>query len=212
MLLVPGAAWADEAEDDPSLRFELIEGAIEGSNIVVVDDDEDESLWQIDYTDTPCARDVAIARLLSVAASQAGTTDGDRYQNATVEAGSTFNTMGPCTAYVWWCFNEAGLRDCLMDGAATTYPHELRDWYEERGGFTPAGSYVPRPGDIWLTDNPTGRPFPDASATHSGIVDHVSEDGRTIYVWEHVNGYVHLVVEQADHETLVGYARPVIDG
>ena len=153
-------------------------------------------------------RDAMVSRLLATCASQNGITDGYRYQNAAIDAGSTFNYMGPCTAYVWWCFNEAGLKYQFMDGAATTYPHDVRDWYTARGAFREKGSYTPQPGDIWITDNPGGRPFAGASATHAGIVDHVSSDGVYIYCWEHVNGYVHLVTERYDHGTLVGYACP----
>lgn len=213
-IFAPATASAGTAETatDPSLRCEIVEAALEdmvSGALAKASQGADASISRASGTaQTPCSKDVAVARLLAVASSQAGITDGDRYQNAAIEAGSTFNGMGPCTAYVWWCFDAAGLSPCFMDGAATTYPHEVRDWYAARDAFEPKGSYTPQPGDIWLTDNPTGRPFPEASATHAGIVDHVSDDGQTIYCWEHVNGYVHLVAERADHETLIGYARP----
>ena len=157
-------------------------------------------------------RDEQVRRLLEVCRSQNGITDGHRYQNAAIDAGSTFNYMGPCTAYVWWCFREAGLTYQFMDGAATTYPHDVRDWYTARGAFKAKGTYTPQPGDIWIVDNPGGRPFAGASATHAAIVDHVSADGVYIYCWEHVNGYVHLVAERYDHGTLVGYACPTYNG
>ena len=152
-------------------------------------------------------RERVVARLLAAASSQDGVTDGDRYQNAAIEGGSTFNSFGPCTAFVYWCFQEAGLRYQFMDGGATTWPHELSDWYSARGRMLPWGSR-PQPGDLWLDNYPATRPFPEASATHSGIVDHVSVDGRTVYVWEHVNGYVHLCAENYQLWYLTGYAQP----
>ena len=212
-IFAPAVARAGTAETtDPSLRCEIVEAALEDmvpGALTKTSQGADASISRASGTaQTPCSKDVAVARLLAVASSQAGITDGDRYQNAAIEAGSTFNGMGPCTAYVWWCFDAAGLSPCFMDGAATTYPHEVRDWYAARDAFEPKGSYTPQPGDIWLTDNPTGRPFPEASATHARIGEHASAAGQTIDCLEHVNGFVHLVAERAVHETLIGYARP----
>ncbi|MBM6757045.1 CHAP domain-containing protein [Collinsella tanakaei] len=152
-------------------------------------------------------RERVVARLLAAASSQDGVTDGDRYQNAAIQAGSSFNSFGPCTAFVYWCFQEAGLHYQFMDGGATTWPHELCDWYTARGRMLPRASR-PQPGDLWIDNYPATRPFPSASATHSGIVDHVSANGRTVYVWEHVNGYVHLCAERYDLWYLTGYAQP----
>ena len=160
-----------------------------------------------EHTGERLPRERVVARLLAVAASQAGVTDGDRYQNAAIAAGSSFNSFGPCTAFVYWCFQEAGLQYQFMDGGATTWPHEMWDWYIARGWTIPVGTR-PQPGDIWVDNLPATRPFPEASATHSGIVDHVSADGRTIYVWEHVNGYVHLCAESSTLWYLSGYATP----
>ncbi|MBM6779912.1 CHAP domain-containing protein, partial [Collinsella tanakaei] len=160
-----------------------------------------------EHTGERLPRERVVARLLAVAASQAGTSDGYRYQDAAIAGGSTFNTMGPCMAYIYWCFQEAGLHYQLMDGAATTYPHELLEWYSSRGRILPAGSR-PQPGDIWIVDNERYRPFEEAIASHVGIVDHVSADGAHVYAWEHVNGSVRLVEENSQLWYLVGYAQP----
>lgn len=147
------------------------------------------------------------ARLIAVAASQNGITDGERYQNRVVADGGSADPMGPCGAFVYWCFQEAGMTYQFMDGGTTAYPHEIADWYRNQGRL----ETTPRPGDIWLVDQPAFRPWADASpGTHAGIIASVSPDGRSLYVWEHIYGRVQLLYEDlyVPNGSITGFARP----
>ena len=153
------------------------------------------------------SHDAIVRRLIDVAASQNGITDGDRYQNAVVASGGTANHMGPCCAYVYWCFKQAGLTYQYMDGTASAFPHEVADWYRDHGRLASS----PKPGDIWLIDQPAYRPWAGASAgTHAGIVAAVAPDGSHLYVWEHIYGRVQLLYEDIyiPDGSITGFARP----
>lgn len=151
--------------------------------------------------------DEVAARVIATAASQNGITDGWRYQDRVVADGGTMNHMGPCAAFVYWCFQEAGMKYQFMNGAASSFPHEIADWYRNQGRL----ESTPKPGDIWLIDQPAFRPWAGASeGTHAGIVASVAPDGKTLYVWEHIYGRVQLLYEDLyiPEGSITGFARP----
>lgn len=156
-----------------------------------------------------------VSRLIAVAASQDGITSrNSKYVDALRWAGGVTDPMGPCMTYVWWCFQEAGFHYQLVDGEFDSgYPHDTEAWYSSRGRIYDD----PQPGDIWLVNQPSHgwQYIGPVSATHAGIVASVERDAdghvSYVYVWEHVDGWVHLVRETPDNIVggwLVGYARP----
>lgn len=164
------------------------------------------------YTGERLSKQEMVDRLVSIASSQNGTTSADAYVNALTLTGADPDPYGPCMTFVWWCFHQAGFDNQLMDGQPNAWPHVTADWYSSRGRLM--GS--PEPGDIWLVNQPyiAGNPA-GLSATHAGLVSSVeyNTDGSIayVYVWQHVNGWVHLVREDPYHiyaGQITGYARP----
>lgn len=92
---------------------------------------------------------------------------------AVAAAGGILCPYGPCMSYVWWCFDKAGLRMFLCDGAVTGYPHHNYDWYNSRGRV----NYSPQVGDIAFFRYAGWADAIGASASHAGIVVGVSGNG-----------------------------------
>ena len=155
------------------------------------------------------SRAALVQRVLAIARSRDGIESPDDYINALSCAGGSVDPYGPCMTYIWWCFQQAGMRYQLLDGWATGWPHDAANWFAQRGRLKRGD---PEPGDIWLVNQPGWGPE-GASATHAGIVDHVA-NGR-VYVWQHVDGKVKLVAENPSfirNGYVAGYGHPDLNG
>jgi|GEM_PF-5639448 len=91
-------------------------------------------------------RQESVNRLLNVARRELGTVGGFKYENAVLAKGGQL-TIGRgywCGAFVWWCFDQAGLNNAFFGGNVQTYPYNLYDYYRQRGQLTTN----PQPGDL----------------------------------------------------------------
>lgn len=124
-------------------------------------------------------------------------------------AGGLLCPWGPCTEWIWWVFNQAGLGLFFSDGATSGWPHHNFDWYRARGRV----SMTPHVGDIaFYRFSPASSTWArDKSASHAGIVVRVERGA----VWIADAAYSSIAERNATRVYgggLVGYARPYYFG
>lgn len=124
-------------------------------------------------------------------------------------AGGLLCPWGPCTEWIWWVFNQAGLSLFFSDGATSGWPHHNFDWYRARGRV----SMTPHVGDIaFYRFSPASSTWArDKSASHAGIVVRVERGA----VWIADAAYSSIAERNATRVYgggLVGYARPYYFG
>lgn len=152
-----------------------------------------------DYTGRKFTRNDLIYRLLQQARSSYG--KNIDAPGVLAANGGLICPYGPCMAWVWWVFHEAGLGIFLCDGAATGWPHHNYDWYRVRGRV----SMTPQVGDIAFYKWPGWAN--NLSASHAAIV--VAVNGRSVTVADAMAGGIG---ERPSYTyVLVGYAHPYWD-
>ncbi|KAB8288600.1 Surface protective antigen SpaA [Bifidobacterium ramosum] len=110
---------------------------------------------------------------------------------------------GPCMAWVWWCFNKAGMSIFLSGGATSGWPHHNFDWYRSRGRV----NMTPKVGDLafykW-SDQPWAK---NLSAAHVGIV--VAVKGKRVTIAD--AAFTSIAERPSYTVALQGYAEPYWD-
>ena len=161
----------------------------------------DGKLYYFDeHTGEVYSTDDIIDRVLDVARSQIGTPDSLTwsYQFAVSDAGGNYCYQGPCCSFVWWCFDQAGMREFFCDGMITGWPHECYDWYKSRGRV----DWNPTPGSIVFWQY--GGWSAGLSCGHAGFV--IDSGPGYVRVLDVVTGGVQVRVYS--YSGIVGFAHP----
>lgn len=135
-------------------------------------------------------------RLVEVAVSQEGVTDGTPYWEYTMGSAFVNGSATPwCASFVSWCANECGYIDDGIfpkSGAVRTY----RQFYESRGLFFDADGYIPKTGDLIIF-------WP----SHIGIVQYV-ENSIVVTIEGNTTDSVRSRAYSLTNSRIVGYCTP----
>lgn len=159
-------------------------------------------------------------QVVSVMRREIGNTDGTKYEDALLDAGSELcgGERGLwCVTFLWWAFDKAGYGDLFCGGEPIAWPERQVEWWRENGQMHDEfdETDVPQFGDIYyqLLD-PEDRFDGCGDVSHGEFVVNYDVDLRKLTCISAnpvVEVHEHVIDDELASDHFRGYACPAWD-